>query len=216
MDESDSYEYEGEDLKPLMLAMAEVQWALRVLLDGEVAAGSRGYRYATLPGMWTVLRPLLQEQRLLVKQLDITPLERRASHVRLLTVVSHVDSLATCKGRTWTTQHDARVMNATQCEGSTLTYAKKRALMGTFGIAPEDLDANDEQELHYTSSPWEEFCLVMSGSEMSGDIFRDFVTSKYGDNPVNWDRDRLKRSFARLRRGQWTTVIEWTLEGEEE
>lgn len=212
----DDYEWGGEDLKPLMQAMAEVQWALRVHLDGQVSAGNRGYRYATLPSMWAVLRPLLQDQRLLVQQLDITPRDSRGTHVRLLTQVTHVDSLASCKFRTWTTQHAARVMNSTQVEGSTLTYAKKRALMGVFGIAPEDLDANEEvADAHYDDDPWNEFVLVMDGAGMSASVFGSYVTGKYGQSPVRWDRARLKRAFANLSKGQWDTVLQWQAEGEE-
>lgn len=214
----DDYEWSGDDLKPLMLAMGEVQWALKVSLDGEVSAGNRGYKYATLPGMWSVLRPLLQWQKLLVQQLDITAREHRGQYVRLLTQVTHVESLAVCKFRTWATQHDARIMNATQAEGSALTYAKKRALMGVFGIAPEDLDGNDmqQQDVDYDTHPWTEFRLVMRGAEMNPDMFRDFVTDKYGQDVVTWSRDRLKRSFRRLKTGGWTAVVEHQLELEGE
>ena len=215
----DDYEWQGE-LKPLVRALAEVQWALRVHLDGEVSAGNRGYRYATLPGMWQVLRPLLQEHRLLVQQLNITA-DTSAQAVRLLTQVTHVDSLASVKMRTYTLKHAAKIMNSTQAEGSALTYAKKRALMGLCGIAPEDLDANDQQPLsaHYVVDPWTEFTWVMTGAEMNADIFRSFVMHKYQQNAVTWDRERLIRTFQRLLHGGWTTVINHeerpVLEGEE-
>lgn len=214
-------EFEGGDTKPLLSAIAEVQWALRVTLDAEVAAGSRGYKYATLPAIWRVLRPLLQENRLLLQQLDVTTLEHRGKYCRCLTRVTHVDSGASVSFRTWTTMHEARIMNSTQLEGSVFSYARKRAAFGFFGIAPEDLDGNEQPTNSgwkecYVDSPWLEFTFIMRGAEMNGDIFRDFVMSRYGQDPVDWSRDRLKRTFHRLRKGQYDTVIQWQLdEGEE-
>ncbi len=92
-------------------------------------------KYADLAGVWDAIREPLSSEGLSVIQ---TPKEAPEGRVGLVTTLLH------SSGQTYSTEFSMPVKDASnpQAVGSALTYARRYALMGLCGIAPEDDDGN--------------------------------------------------------------------------
>lgn len=92
-------------------------------------------KYADLAAVWDAGREVFTAEGLAVIQL---PCEAPAGQVGLLTVITH-KSGQELREKFYMPVAQA---NNPQAVGSALTYAKRYALLGAFGIAPEDDDGN--------------------------------------------------------------------------
>jgi len=92
-------------------------------------------KYADLAAVWDACRDAMTSEGLAVVQL---PCEAPPGHVGLVTIITH------SSGQSMQEKFFMPVAQANnpQAVGSALTYAKRYALLGAAGIAPEDDDGN--------------------------------------------------------------------------
>ena len=92
-------------------------------------------RYTDLAAVWDACREAMTSEGLAVVQL---PCEAPPGHVGLVTIITHKS------GQSLQEKFFMPVAQANnpQAVGSALTYAKRYALLGAAGIAPEDDDGN--------------------------------------------------------------------------
>ncbi len=123
-----------EDIDKLATALAKAQGEIDNVKKGKLNPHFKS-AYADLASVWDAIRDELTKNGLSVLQL---PTAAPAGQVGLRTILTH------SSGQSIEDTFFMPVKDATnpQAVGSAITYAKRYALMGIAGIAPEDDDAN--------------------------------------------------------------------------
>ncbi len=148
----------GDELKDLAAALAAAQGKIENAKK-DTANPFFKSKYADLACVWDAIREPLSSEGLSVIQ---TPCDVKEGHVGLTTTLLH------SSGQLYSTVFSMPVKDATnpQAVGSALTYARRYALMGLVGIAPEDDDGNSATKV--SSSPARAPAAVPSYQPLNG------------------------------------------------
>lgn len=121
-------------MKQIAAALAKAQGKIENAKKGNLNPHFKS-RYADLAAVWDACREPMTSEGLSVIQL---PCEAPAGYVGLVTTILH------SSGETLSEKFFMPLAkpNDPQAVGSALTYAKRYALLGAAGIAPEDDDGN--------------------------------------------------------------------------
>lgn len=126
-------------MKELAEALVALQGELDNVTREKPNPGFKGVKYADLAAVWDAIREPLNKHGLCVVQL---PCEAPEGQVGLRTIIIH-KSGQSIEDRFFM---PLKQPDNPQAAGSAITYARRYALMGAVGIAPEDDDGNKAAE----------------------------------------------------------------------
>jgi hypothetical protein len=95
-----------------------------------------GYKYSTLPEIWSTITPLLRKQGLMVTQFNNVNDET----IGVTTILTHIETGESLTSTFTTTLVELKGMNLYQSAGSAITYARRYDLSTLLGLQSEKDD----------------------------------------------------------------------------
>jgi len=134
-------ENKSESIKNIALALMKFQCSCPTILK---ETKGHGYKYADLPSIMEIIKPLMSQNNLAFTQL----IEGNAETVGVRTYLIHTES-----GEFFSSfvsasveKNCGKMMSSVQAEGSVITYLRRYSLSAILGIVTDiDTDGNNQQ-----------------------------------------------------------------------